>query len=293
MAQQCVLFQHKDLEYSTHLNYHCDILLELRSLNPPCLYRKQKFDIHNLCVLIVSYDSLQYSNQYNTNYLPVVLESSTIICVRMSITVTMIRKSNWPSFPIFLHPSLPPSLLFLVQMPQLWNRIHPTQSEVWAPAPSHRVCTNMHGAHFHRCHQRTSIWITRQSAIFEFRQNGINTRWRAQTTTAQQHESPKQLGPGKGFIILYINVLINKDSKLNSLSLFLSHTHILLFYLSLPLTQKLWHHWNYWQTWGTLWKRILSAKITLRLIKYMPLLTMTYSWAIMNSCLQLKKTQSF
>jgi len=117
MAQQCVLFQHKDLEYSTHLNYHCDILLELRSLNPPCLYRKQKFDIHNLCVLIVSYDSLQYSNQYNTNYLPVVLESSTIICVRMSITVTMIRKSNWPSFPIFLHPSLPLSFVFGANAP--------------------------------------------------------------------------------------------------------------------------------------------------------------------------------
>lgn len=33
------------------------------------------------------------------------------------------------------------------------------------------------------------------------------------TTTAQQHESPKLLGPGKGFIILYINGLINKDSK--------------------------------------------------------------------------------
>lgn len=123
-----------------------------------------------------------------------------------------------------LFQSFSPSLslaLFSVQVPQLWNRVDPTQSEVWAPAPSHRVCTNMHGAHFHRCHQRTSIWITRQPAIFEFRQNGINTRWRAQTTTAQQHESPKQLGPGKGFIILYINVLINKDSKLNSLS----HTH--------------------------------------------------------------------
>lgn len=33
------------------------------------------------------------------------------------------------------------------------------------------------------------------------------------TTTAQQHESPKPLGPGKGSIILYINGLINKDSK--------------------------------------------------------------------------------
>lgn len=171
----------------------------------------------------------------------------------MSITLTTDNQFGLLSQFFFLSLPLSLSHLFLVQVPQLWNRVHPTQSEVWAHAPSHRVCTNMHGAHFHRCHQRTSIWITRQPAIFEFRQNGINTRWRAQTTTAQQHESPKQLGPGKGFIILYINVLINKDSKLNSLT----HTYSLV--LTLPFPQKLWHHWNYRQTWGTLWKRILSA----------------------------------
>lgn len=142
-------------------------------------------------------------------------------------------------------------------------------------------------AHFHRCHQRTSIWITRQPAIFEFRQNGINTRWRAQTTTAQQHESPKQLGPGKGFIILYINVLINKVSKLNSLSL----THTLLFPLSLSPKSC-----DTIETTGRLeglCEKGSCQQITLRLIKYMPLLTMTYSRAIINSCLQLKKTQSF
>lgn len=50
---------------------------------------------------------------------------------------------------------------------------------------SHRVCTNMQRAHFDRCHQRTSIWITRQPAIFEFRQNGINTWLRSK----QQHNN--------------------------------------------------------------------------------------------------------
>lgn len=169
--------------------------------------------------------------------------------------------------------------------------MHPIQSEVWAPATSHRVCTNMHGAQFHRCHQRTSIWITRQPAIFEFRQNAINTRWRAQTTTAQQHESLKQLGPGKGFIILYINVLINKDSKLQSLSL--THSYALSITLSFSLSLK---SCDTAETTGRLKGRRgkeSRQQITLWLINHMPLLTMTYSRAIKNSCLQLKKTQSF
>lgn len=57
---------------------------------------------------------------------------------------------------------------------------------------SHRVCTNMQRAHFDRCHQRTSIWITRQPAIFEFRQNGINTWLRSK----QQHNNMKAKATG-------------------------------------------------------------------------------------------------
>lgn len=61
-----------------------------------------------------------------------------------------------------------------------------TSHSVWGWIEiSHRVCTNMQGAHFDRCHQRTSIWITRQPAIPEFRQNGINTWLRSK----QQHNN--------------------------------------------------------------------------------------------------------
>lgn len=61
-----------------------------------------------------------------------------------------------------------------------------TSHSVWGWIEiSHRVCTNMQRAHFDRCHQRTSIWITRQPAIFEFRQNGINTWLRSK----QQHNN--------------------------------------------------------------------------------------------------------
>lgn len=71
------------------------------------------------------------------------------------------------------HASVPVKKLLTSYSVWGWNEI------------SHRVCTNMQRAHFDRCHQRTSIWITRQPAIFEFRQNGINTWLRSK----QQHNN--------------------------------------------------------------------------------------------------------
>lgn len=71
----------------------------------------------------------------------------------------------------------------------------------------------------------------------------------------------------------------------------LLHTHILSFSLSLSPKSC-----DTIETTGALeglCEKGSCQQITLRLIKYMPLLTMTYSRAIINSCLQLKKTQSF
>ncbi len=157
-----------------------------------------------------------------------VLQPITPVSISITVTTHQSFALLFQSFSLSLSLSLSLSRSCFVQVPHLWNRVHPTQSEVWAPAPSHRVCTNMHGAHFHRCHQRTSIWITRQPAIFEFRQNGINTQMKSPNNSHNNMKAPKQLGPGKGFIILYINVLINKTPN-STLSL----THTLLFSLSL------------------------------------------------------------
>lgn len=92
--------------------------------------------------------------------------------------------------PLVLSLSLPPcvslsicSLCFCASVPV---KKLLTSHSVWGWIEiSHRVCTNMQRAHFDRCHQRTSIWITRQPAIFEFRQNGINTWLRSK----QQHNN--------------------------------------------------------------------------------------------------------
>lgn len=78
------------------------------------------------------------------------------------------------------------SLPVFARLSQLRNCLQPTQSGAGLKFPIGYVpiCRR---AHSDRCHQRTSIWITRQPAIFEFRRNGINTWLRFQTT--QQHES--------------------------------------------------------------------------------------------------------
>lgn len=99
--------------------------------------------------------------------------------------------ANLFSFTPSLSPSLPLSPSVAVCSFCFFRACVPvkkllTSHSVWGWIEiSHRVCTNMQGAHFDRCHQRTSIWITRQPAIPEFRQNGINTRLRSK----QQHNN--------------------------------------------------------------------------------------------------------
>lgn len=90
------------------------------------------------------------------------------------------------SCPLSLSPYISPSLCSFCFCASVPVKKLLTSHSVWGWIEiSHRVCTNMQRAHFDRCHQRTSIWITRQPAIFEFRQNGINT-W---SWSKQQHNN--------------------------------------------------------------------------------------------------------
>ena len=109
-------------------------------------------------------------------------------------------------YPLSLHPSLLPFLCILFSFfffcAPVKSISHARSLSAWEWV-SHRVCTNMQRAQFDRCHQRTSIWITRQPAIFEFTRNGINTwlRPKQQLNTTTTTWKSKQLGTGKGFII--------------------------------------------------------------------------------------------
>ena len=157
-----------------------------------------------LSVCLSVYVSVRPSIRRPSVRLSVRLSVCLSIFLSICLSIFLATVSIYPFIYSSLHLFFPSSVFsshssFFV--PQLRGSLMlaPSRPE-WV---SHRVCTNMQRAQFDRCHQRTSIWITRQPAIFEFTRNGINTwlRPKQQLNTTTTTWKSKQLGTGKGFII--------------------------------------------------------------------------------------------